>query len=229
MTGAGACGAIPFERQQAGPEPRMCGAAALCMIYRSFGMDCEQAEVWAEVARGPRGRRVARTHLLCRHAIARGLGGVIFQAADPWAALQHSTASHLRVILNHRLSSAKPVGHYTVLVRLEQDTVIVHDPAEGPERRIRREEFLRLWKPVLTRSEIAGHVLVVLTDQAVDGAACVACGVSPAGSHRCAGCWQTFAVRPSAALGCTNAACPERIWRRIFCPECDTATDRVSG
>src|SRR5262249_52843482 len=102
---------IPYEPQRKVPDARMCGAAALCMVYRSFGIPCEQIEVWEQVARGPRGRRAARTHVLCQDAGRRGLSGLILQAADPWAALQRCAAHGLRVILNHRLSLAKPDGH----------------------------------------------------------------------------------------------------------------------
>src|SRR5438309_779044 len=146
---------IPFEHQLDAPDPRMCGAAALCMVYRSFGLACEQAEIWSEIARGPRGRRLSRTQLLCQHAIRRGLSGLIVQASDPWAALQRCGAGGLRVILNHRLSATKLEGHYTVLVRLDEEAVFVHDPAAGPERRISRDDFHRLWKPPLSRSEIS--------------------------------------------------------------------------
>jgi hypothetical protein len=228
MTGPAAFSEIPFEGQRTTPDTRMCGAAALCMVYRSFGLACEQAEVWEAVARGPRGRRLARTHLLCKDAVRRGLFGLIVQAAEPWTALRYCSASGLRVILNHRLSPAKLEGHYTVLVRTKDDAVVLHDPAAGPERWIARDEFLRLWKPPRSRSEITGDVYIALTDQPPAAAACTACGAVVPGSHRCDGCRQPFPVHPAAALGCTEPNCPQRVWQRIFCPECDTAVDRFS-
>ena len=46
--------AIPYERQEDVDGNRMCGAAALCMVYRSFGVACTQADVWHAVAGGTR-------------------------------------------------------------------------------------------------------------------------------------------------------------------------------
>src|SRR5438552_680660 len=111
MTGPEVSYEIPFERQWTAPSSRMCVAAALCMVYRSFGLACEQAEVWDHVARGSRGRRLARTQLLCKDALRRGLSALIVQGRDPWAALRRCAADGLRVILNHRLSPTKREGH----------------------------------------------------------------------------------------------------------------------
>ena len=37
---------IPYVRQNDPTSNRMCGAAALCMVYRAFGVACTQDEVW---------------------------------------------------------------------------------------------------------------------------------------------------------------------------------------
>ena len=48
-----AAGMIPYEQQH---EQRSCGAAALCMVYRSLGLPANQSEIWQRVARpGPWG------------------------------------------------------------------------------------------------------------------------------------------------------------------------------
>ncbi len=40
--------------------------------------------------------------------------------------------SGTRVVLNHRLDAASALGHYTVLVKLDREGVVLHDPHFGP-------------------------------------------------------------------------------------------------
>src|SRR5437868_12294264 len=91
---------IPFESQRTAPDPRMCGAAALCMVYRSFGLPADQGEVWKQVACSRQGRRLARTQPLCKDALRRGLSALILEARDPWAALRNCAAHAVQVVLN---------------------------------------------------------------------------------------------------------------------------------
>ena len=41
----------PYERQGDPTSNRMCGAAALCMVYGSFGATWTQAELWPRIGR----------------------------------------------------------------------------------------------------------------------------------------------------------------------------------
>ena len=113
---------IPFEKQHPGTDHRMCGAAALSMVYRSLDLSCSQQEAWGEVAQLDRtGRLAAMTHLLARDATRRGLAAVVVQATDPWAILGRAVAGEVRVILNHRLKTESSWGHYTVLVDVDDE------------------------------------------------------------------------------------------------------------
>ena len=72
--------AITYERQQDADGNRMCGAAALCMVYRFFGVECTQAEVWKAVAGGTRS---ARTRLICVDSLQRGFDALIVRREFP--------------------------------------------------------------------------------------------------------------------------------------------------
>ena len=85
---------IPYERQAAG---KMCGAAALHMVYASLGTPVPQWELWPSVTGG---HECARTRLLCADALARGLSSVILEARDPWQTLQSCQSQQARVVLN---------------------------------------------------------------------------------------------------------------------------------
>src|SRR5262245_1292712 len=105
---------IPFEKQAANDR---CGAAALCMVYRSFGGECSQAGVWEKVSRG---RRI-RTQLLAADAIERGYFALILKAAQPWQLLQRCRAHGIHPILNHRIDASNSSGHYSVVVEVGED------------------------------------------------------------------------------------------------------------
>ena len=151
--------AIPYERQQDADGNRMCGAAALCMVYRSFGVACAQADVWHAVAGGTRS---ARTRLICVDCLQRGFDALIVQARVPWDVLRVCSGNSIRAILNHRIAHTSPHGHYTVLVGLDDGRAVVHDPKAGPARNLDRTLLLQLWQPNGPASEITGRVLVAI-------------------------------------------------------------------
>ena len=206
----------------------MCGAAALAMVYRSLDLSCSQREVWGEIAQPDRdGRLAAKTHLLARDAVRRGLAAVVLEAADPWPILGRAAATETRVILNHRLEAESSSGHYTVLVDVDEEHVTLHDPRLGPFRRIGRAEFLELWLPGSDPSEIVGHVLIGIETSSELRRDCPVCGTAVPRTAICAGCGATIRLRPVAVLGCVRADCSNRIWRRVFCPECDEGMPEV--
>jgi hypothetical protein len=209
---------IPYERQAAG---KMCGAAALHMVYASLGAPVPQRELWPSVTGG---HSCARTRLLAADALHRGLSSVILEARDPWQTLQHCQAHHARVVLNHRPLPAAWTGHYTVLVDIDDAHVWLHDPQFGPRRQEPRSRLLELWRPLEPKSEITGNVLVAF-DRADGGPApaCSACGGPAPDTLTCRTCQRPFPLRPWAAVGCINPLCSARLWQRLFCPHCDTA------
>ena len=73
---------LPYERQVL--STHTCGAAALCMVYRSFGVACSQQEVWPAIAASyTAGSFRARTYLICAHALRRGFAAVVHYGARP--------------------------------------------------------------------------------------------------------------------------------------------------
>jgi hypothetical protein len=220
--------AIPYEQQAELSSNRTCGAAALCMVYRSFGLASSQAEVWPRIARHNRaGVPAARTHLLAADALRRGLAALVVQAGNPAQILERAGAAGLRVILNHRLQEGSPAGHYTVLVGLDEEQIILHDPQHGPNRRLARSHLLELWRPHVTGSEIVGQVLVALSNTSNCLRQCSACGTSTPHAVTCPGCLQPFALQPAAILGCVKPGCSNRTWQRLYCPLCDASVSVV--
>lgn len=216
---------IPYQRQQIVGGGRACGAAALAMVYRSLGVDCRQEDIWDRVAEEVRpNERVCRTHRLAQDALRQGLSAAVLQAASPLDLLQWMAGSGTRVVLNHRLDAASALGHYTVLVKLDREGVVLHDPHFGPGRRLPLEELERLWTPLHGVCEIVGGVLVAIGRKEEGPACCRDCGAPLPAALACGRCHGPIALAPAGALGCLDRGCPNRRWDRLYCPTCDWAT-----
>jgi hypothetical protein len=220
-------GEIPYESQQGA---RACGAAALCMVYRSFGLDWSQSEIWERIARtGPHEQLRTNTRLLGADALGCGLGALILKARDPWRVLELSLSRSIRIILNHRHSTTSQAGHYSVFVGIDRDDVVLHDPHSGPFRKLTRAEIGELWRPSRGPTEITGHVLVAFANAPASALECELCGANTPESVSCVSCQKAIVLRPGDVLGCVNATCHARTWEQVFCPNCDMGLDDVTG
>jgi hypothetical protein len=214
--------AIPYERQADPDNNRMCGAAALAMVYRSFGKDVTQREVWPKIAKLNRfGSLAANTHLMVQDALDRGFAALAIQAKHPLQALSLCRDNGIRAILNHRATEETPAGHYSVLVDINTEHVIYHDPYFGPSRRVSLVQLLELWQPRFANSEIVGNVLIAITDQFVALPPCQLCGTVIPPSVDCPKCHQPVPLQPASLLGCVGAGCAARLWNYLCCRSCD--------
>ena len=213
---------VPYERQEDPQNHRMCGAACLSMVYRSFGKEVPQKEIWPAIAKpNQSGSLASTTHLMVRDALKRGFAAVAIQARHPLQALRLCRESGIHGILNHRLQREVPFGHYSVLVDLDDKTVVLHDPFFGPSRRVSHGELLELWQPQLPNSEILGNVLIGLVADPVPAPPCQFCHTPSLPSIECPRCKQPVGLQPVALLGCVNHACVARMWNYLGCPSCD--------
>jgi hypothetical protein len=217
---------IPYERQRDIGGNQMCGAAALCMVYRSLGVDCIQSELWRAVAAG---NQRARTRLIAADCLERGFDALIVRAREPWDTLRVCVRGAIRVILNHRGGLGSSQGHYSVLVALDDDRAMIHDPKAGPSRPLRRSELLNLWLPNGPRSEITDRILVAIAHRSSATACqCPCCQAGIPDSTRCPQCNTVIRLQPATVLGCTGPDCPGRLWDSIYCPQCDTRLLRLA-
>ena len=217
---------VPFETQL---DSRSCGAACLCMVYRSLGLPCDQAALHAAISKpGEDGRPAAFTHLLARDALCRGLGALIVQARSPWRLLQRCAERSVRVVLNHRVRSDGLSGHYSVLRAVDEERIVLNDPLRGPECVLERDEFLRLW-PAWPFGEAVGYVLLAVAALGPVETICDRCASVLPASRPCGWCREAISLRPGGVLGCAAADCPDRLWRRVYCPVCDRSITPLSA
>lgn len=214
--------AIPYEKQVDPQANRGCGAACLSMVYRSFGKEVPQEEIWPQIAKANRfGSVASTTHLMGLHALGQGLSAVVIQARHPTHVLHLCRQAGIRVILNHRLQPDVPTGHFTVLVDIDDKFVTLHDPFFGPSQRIAHADLLRLWLPSSPQSEIIGNVLIAIAAEPGPPVTCEFCHTQIPARLACPRCKQAVGLRPAAPLGCIRDGCISRMWNYVCCPSCD--------
>lgn len=222
-----------FEPQLRAPKRQMCGAAALAMAYRSFDIQCDQAELDPAIARVHQGVFRAGTRELAAHAIGIGLNAAIVQTHRPWQTLQQCWTNGLVTILNHRVHLDSAEGHYSVLAGIDQHSIRINDPLKGPDVKIPKKQFLELWLPntghanVEGVSSISGNVFVALGSPDFEPDVFSHCGVCLPIQSRCSNCDKQIPLRPVIAIGCAMPSCRSRNWYRIFCPHCDHSTKAI--
>lgn len=214
---------IPYERQE---DSRKCGAAALSMVYRSFGQDVRQTDLWPAISTD---KWSAKTHLLAKDAIQRGFPAIVMQASDPLPTLGRCHEHGIPAILNHRLNPKSHQGHFSVFLGKFDDNVVIHDPFRGPACLFKPEQFRDLWTWNIGSPEITGNVLVALAPEAMPAQPCPECGETMPDVRQCVACGQQIPLAVAGALGCGNPDCSRRTWRRIFCPFCDQQHRRLVG
>lgn len=206
---------IPFERQE---DHRMCGAASLNMAYRALGRPSTQAEIWASISPD---EHSARTHLLAKDALERGISAAVVQMCDIRPALRRRREGSLISILNHRLNPRSRQGHFSVLVGHTDRHIVFHDPFHGPSRLVAPPDLDQMWRWDVGNREVSGNVLVALSRKPIAPIPCQECHELLPESTACTLCGQDIPLHAAAALGCGNPACDARAWRRLFCPYCD--------
>lgn len=199
-----------------------CGAACLAMAYRILGRSVPQADLWSGIARmNTAGRVVAHTHLLAGDAVGRGFEAVAVQAHEPSRLLHAVHRAGVLAILNTRQSPGSAIGHYLLLVDVDERGIVVNDPDQGPARALSWAELDALWAPREGHGEPTGHVLVALSLPEEPVPICRVCRRDIPDSIACPRCRATVRLRPSAAVGCVSPACEGRMWERLCCPKCD--------
>jgi len=221
---------INYQKQLDVPGNRMCGAAALWMVYDSFGIRTSQQDIWPRISvPDSEGDKYSLTYLLCADVIKQGLHGIIIQAKNPWKILKLCNENSIEAILLHRLEADSPCGHFTVLVDVDDQIVTLHDPEKGPNRKVERNEMLDLWRKKGKNCEIEDDVLIAISKNDSGKTSCPLCGTIIPQSTRChnSECNMDIPLQPFEVLGCIKNSCPERTWEYINCPYCDEPLENI--
>ena len=118
----------------------LCGGAAAAMVLRYLGDQRARAEDFAALVDDHAGG-IRDDHLV---AALEGRGWTVVRLDATYGALQESISAGEPPILLIEVRADR--YHYVVATSIDDDSVFVHDPAWGPERRIDRDEFLQRWR-----------------------------------------------------------------------------------
>lgn len=219
---------MDYQTQRLEQSRRTCGAACLSMTYSALGKRVPEEEIWPAIAkRNSLGSVACTTHLMTQDACERGFCAVAMQARYPLQSLRVCSARKLPTILNLRVDRHRPAGHYSVLVGIDERSVILHDPLVGPARTMSHAELLELWQPGFGKQEITGNVLIVVGHPESGIHHCDVCNSELPSQVKCPYCGNPVLLHPAAALGCMGEECPARLWNSLCCPACDTLFDHT--
>jgi hypothetical protein len=190
-----------------------------------------QAEIWPRISKPNRfGSPSSATHLMVADARSRGFAAMAIQARYPLVALLTCQENGIRAILNHRLRPDSPAGHYSVLLDVDADSVVLHDPFYGPRRRIPHAELLELWQPQFANSEIVGNVLIGIAARPAAVSRCPLCETPIPEQIPCPRCSRPVTLQPPDLLGCVGEGnCLGRLWNYVCCPACDNMWNFTMG
>jgi hypothetical protein len=210
---------IPYVSQPKGSMK--CAAAALEMVYRSYGRAEDLESIWPRIAYPDgSGGLYGRTAKVALDALHHGFAAVVVHARDPVKVLQVAQAEDVRVLLIHRPGLYSKLGHMTVLTGLTETGVTVHDPELGPDRAMTLPHLLALWRPI-KGGQTKRYALVAIAPWTISSVACPVCAavIPPQPVINCQSCGEPYPLMPSAILGCLNDSCAGRLWDDVTCPQ----------
>jgi hypothetical protein len=192
------------------------------MVYRSFGKEVPQDEIWPLIAKPNRfGSIASSTHLMVAHALSQGLQAIAIQARHPLQVLRLCRDGGIRAILNLRLQADAYAGHYAVLADIDDKYVVLHDPLLGPARPLTHAELLARWHPQVPNSEILGNVVIGIAPESAGLPPCEFCHTLTPVQIDCPRCAKSVGLQPALLMGCMLDGCIARMWNYVCCPSCD--------
>lgn len=130
---------VPYIEQK---DNFMCGPAVLQMVLAFFGVHAEQEALAHLVTTSPKfGTPASR---MARAAREYGFGYTVKQGASV-EDIKIYLGDDLPVIVNF-IEPDGNEGHFGLVIGHEEDELIIHDPWNGPEFKIKEEEFVRRWR-----------------------------------------------------------------------------------
>jgi predicted double-glycine peptidase len=151
----------------------LCGGAAAAMVFRYWGDAHADVEQFGALVERPAGAAAGIAAEVLTRAIA-SRGWRTDRATTSLDGLrQHLELRQPIIVLIADRADRRDLYHYVVVVGLDDEAVIVHDPSWGPNRAVKRSTFESLWSAAQYWS------LVILPSQTRVAAASVDDPVAP--------------------------------------------------
>lgn len=128
---------VPYVPQ----SESLCGGAAAVMVFRYWGEDSVHVAAFAPLVDDSAGG--IPTGALVAEVRALGWRAVVFRGS--LAGLRRQLSAGRPVIVLLRVGRDR--YHYVVVVAVDDGSVLVHDPARAPFRKLSAATFRRMWDP----------------------------------------------------------------------------------
>lgn len=200
--------------QTSTPFPRACGAIALVDVLTRLGVKTDIRSVWPHVAMpDPFGTWSAKSYRLARQARDLGFRAGVLQChrERAWDALVRCARLGVAVIINHQAMAARHEGHFSTLVSISEEVIVLDDPILRSQIQIPRKHFLNHWSP---NDEITGHVLIAIGGRSKIN--------STGSAPQCPRCKTALSLQPSELFTAQDWN-HDGLWDRFFCVECDAS------
>jgi len=215
---------IPYERQHYKTGNRMCGAAVIFMVLKSFRENCSQEKIWNEIkVSDGKGEYYAEVNKVCQFFLDRNFNSLHLSAKDPIELLKFCQKHSVPVILGHRLNIDSKIGHFTVFIKIVGNLVSVNDPDKdskpGKGRKIKFSELLELMDG---KGEVARNSCTIVTKKPLNIGHCGVCDSEIPLFKVCRHCNSELSLEPSLFIGCLDFNCSQALVNVIFCPHCNS-------
>jgi ABC-type bacteriocin/lantibiotic exporter with double-glycine peptidase domain len=126
-------------------DQQTCGAACLRMLFAALGTTFDESVIAQACGVGPLGCTVhdlitGAQHLAFNAALLR-----LYGEPDALQALSHQMPFVAMIDLAALHGGPMFQWHFVVPLALASDEVAFHDPADGPDRRAKLDDFLSAW------------------------------------------------------------------------------------
>lgn len=213
---------IPFVPQPRGS--RYCAAACASMLMNSYDIAHELSDIWDGIkAPNKTGGEYGATYLVARYLLNIGIPALTIRARDPIALLRECEILGIDAILCCRQFPELDYGHSLVLLEVENDHVICHDPEVGPSQRISLNLLAKLFLPLGPNSEITPRILTLVGKRSANPSNCLICGSINKQVAQCPNppCRAMVPIPFGVFSACSNHCVPSKWVEEIICPGCD--------
>ncbi len=212
----------PYVRQ----KPNMCGAASLSMVYKSFGEDYTQDEIFEFTATpcivDGKNKPTNPIYKMAQDPINRGYYAIAIRIKDPieFFNLFSKIKDRVRVIVSLVPGVGVSASHLMPLIDANDKDLVFNDPGKCPSYHLTREKFLKKWR---------SYSLVAICKDVTKAYACPVCGRSIPDNVTCSQCGKGIPLEPKEVLGCVHNECSGKMWTLLICPYCSKNVDTIQN
>lgn len=161
---------LPYYKQK---DADNCGPAAISMAVEAVGITIDQSDITDVILKKHDSSGVKNSYFqdMCGYLKDSGLnplyiGGISDELA--WKLIKTYIRKKIPVIVLQRYSVANPRSHFRVITwhqfeeKIKQHRIFYHDPIDGPNQFMIKDDFLNLWHPAVGSDQLRSNELLII-------------------------------------------------------------------